>query len=207
VHGAPSRAPHAQVVHEIVGALTTIRAVAQLHGKTTSFVDGVVVSVGTRRLLFFLTMQAFRLAVASLLCYGGAYFIGNSIKLGELILNCISLEVRSSFRQAVRGCCVRAHQVHVGRWYARWDSSSLTAWFVRAKSTSVASICSAGKSARTLCGTDARYPGAMRLIISMRGGVRTLAIVYSLCWKSTSSSSQASRREGSSVRSPSRRSS
>jgi hypothetical protein len=33
-------------VHEIGGALTTTRAVARLHGKTTSFVDGVVVYKG-----------------------------------------------------------------------------------------------------------------------------------------------------------------
>jgi hypothetical protein len=87
---------HAQVVHEIGQCLTTIRAVARLHGKTTSFVDGVVASVGTPRLLCVLAMQAFRLAVAVLLCYGGAFFIGHTIKLGDLILNCIALEVRSS---------------------------------------------------------------------------------------------------------------
>jgi hypothetical protein len=133
LHCAPSRSIHAQVVHEIGGALTTTRAVARLHGKTTSFVDGVVVSVGTPRLLFFLVMQAFRITVASLLCYGGAYFIGKSIALSDLILNCIALEVRSSFRHAVRGCGVRAHQVHVGRWYARWDSVRRTAWFVCAQ--------------------------------------------------------------------------
>ena len=87
-------------MHEIGNTLTTILAVARLHGKTTSFVDGVLVSVGTRRLLFFLAMQAFRLAVASLLGYGGAYFIGHTIALGDLILNCIALEVRSSFSPA-----------------------------------------------------------------------------------------------------------
>ena len=85
-------------------ALTTTRAVARLHGKTTSFVGSVVASVGTLRLLCFLAMQAFRLAVASLLGYGGAYFIGHTIALSDLILNCIALEVRSSFRHAVRGC-------------------------------------------------------------------------------------------------------
>jgi hypothetical protein len=83
--------------------LTTTRAVARLHGKTTSFVDGVVASVGTLRLLCFLMMQAFRLAFALLLGYGGAKFIGKSIKLSDLILNCIALDVRSSFRHAMRG--------------------------------------------------------------------------------------------------------
>ena len=77
-------------------ALATSRAVARLHGKTTSFVGGVVASVSTPRLLCFLAMQAFRLIVGSLLCYGGAYFIGHTIKLSDLILNCIALEVRSS---------------------------------------------------------------------------------------------------------------
>jgi hypothetical protein len=101
---APSRVLHAQVVDEVHGALTTTRAVARLHGKTTSFVHGVVASVGTLRLLCFLAMQAFRIAVASLLCYGGAYFIGHTIALSDLILNCIALEVRSSFRHVVRGC-------------------------------------------------------------------------------------------------------
>ena len=92
----PSRALRAQVVHAMCEALTTTRAVARLHGKTTSFVDGVVASVSTPRLLCFLAMQAFRLIVSSLLCYGGAYFIGHTIALSDLILNCIALEVSSS---------------------------------------------------------------------------------------------------------------
>ena len=93
---APSRSPHAQVVHEVAEALATSRAVARLHGKTTSFVGGVVASVSTPRLLCFLATQALRVAVAVLLGYGGAYFIGHTIKLSDLILNCIALEVRSS---------------------------------------------------------------------------------------------------------------
>ena len=97
---ASSRALRAHVVHEVAEALATSRAVARLHGKTTSFVNGVVVSVGTRRLLFFLAMQAFRLAVAVLLGYGGAYFIGNTVALSDLILNCIALEVRSGLAPA-----------------------------------------------------------------------------------------------------------
>jgi hypothetical protein len=107
---ASSRALHAQVVHEIGQCLTTSRAVARLQGKTTSFVGGILVTVGMPRLLCFLAMQAFRLAVALLLCYGGAYFIGHTIALGDLILNCIALEVRASSRHAVRGCrgCSRA---------------------------------------------------------------------------------------------------
>jgi hypothetical protein len=71
-----------------------MRAVARLHGKKTSFVNGVVASVGTTRLLFFLAMQALRLTVASLLGYGGAYFIGYTIGLKDLILNCIALAVQ-----------------------------------------------------------------------------------------------------------------
>ncbi len=122
MHCALSRSLHAQVVHEMGHTLTTTRAVARLHGKTTTFVDGVVVSVNTPRLLFFLAMQAFRLAIAVLLCYGGAFFIGKSIKFSDLILNCIALEVRSSSRHSVRGCGVRAHQVHLGRSYAKWDA-------------------------------------------------------------------------------------
>ena len=102
-------------------ALTTTRAVARLHGKTTSYVDGVVASVGTLRLLCFLAMQALRLAVASLLGYGGAYFIGHTIKLSDLILNCIALEVRSSSLPPARCCFVpvgmRAiYGQHVSAW-------------------------------------------------------------------------------------------
>ena len=91
--------------------LTTMRAVARLHGKTTSFVDGVVASVGTTRLLCFLAMQALRLAVATMLCYGGAIFIGHTIGLGELILNCIALEVRRTSLPPARGC-VRAGMLY-----------------------------------------------------------------------------------------------
>ena len=87
-------------MHEMDRALTTTRAVARLHGKTTSFVGGVVASVSTPRLLCFLAMQALRVAVAVLLGYGGAYFIGNTIALSDLILNCIALEARLSFPPA-----------------------------------------------------------------------------------------------------------
>jgi hypothetical protein len=155
VHCASSRALHAQVVHDIGESLTTIRAVARLHGKTTSFVDGVVTSVSTLRLLCFLAMQALRLAVAVLLGYGGAYFIGHTIALSDLILNCIALEVSSSSRHAVRGCGVRAHQVHVAWRYVRWDAVRRTAWFVRAHDTSVSNR-RAGENALTLCVTNTR---------------------------------------------------
>jgi hypothetical protein len=104
----PSRAPvrrlDSQVVHKMSACLTTMRAVAQLHDKTTSFVDGVVASIGTARMLCFLVMQALRLAVAAMLCYGGAYFIGHTIGLGDLILNCIALEVRRTSLPSARGC-------------------------------------------------------------------------------------------------------
>ena len=95
-------------MHEIGEALTTTCAVARLHGKTTSFVDGVVASVSTPRLLCFLAMQAFRLVVSSLLCYGGAYFIGHTIALSDLILNCIALEVSSSPKPSSCCACSRA---------------------------------------------------------------------------------------------------
>jgi hypothetical protein len=62
---------------------------------------------------------------------------------------------------------VRPHQVHVGRWYARWDAVRRTAWFVRAHNTRGVRYRSAGENARTLCGTNARYPRAVRVIISM----------------------------------------
>jgi hypothetical protein len=39
-------------------------------------------------------MQALRLAVATMLCYGGAHFIAHTIALNDLILNCIALGVR-----------------------------------------------------------------------------------------------------------------
>jgi hypothetical protein len=92
-----------QVVHEMGLCLATMRAVVCLHGEKTRFVDGALVSVGTMRLLCFLAVQAARLAVASLLCYGGSYFIARTIGLGELILNCIALEVRRDSRVLLLG--------------------------------------------------------------------------------------------------------
>jgi hypothetical protein len=132
-------------VQEVADALTTTRAVARLHGKTTSFVGGVVASVGTLRLLCFLTMQAFRFAVASLLCYGGAYFIGHTIALSDLILNCIALEVRSSFRHAVRGSG--------GPFRACWDACPLCDQHVSALCVAVRPACGADKAAH--CGSVA----------------------------------------------------
>ncbi len=93
-------------MHEIGQCLTTTRAVARLHGKTTSFVDGMVASVSTLRLLCVLAMQALRLTVEVLLCYGGAFVIGHTIKLGDLMLNCIALEVRSSVPRASMLMCL-----------------------------------------------------------------------------------------------------
>jgi hypothetical protein len=119
-----ARALHAQVVHEVGDALTTSRAVARLHGKTTSFVGGVVASVSTPRLLCFLAMQALRVAVAVLLGYGGAFFIGHTIALSDLILNCIALEVRFSFPPASSLPCVAVvtkcapFPQQYGRWIA-----------------------------------------------------------------------------------------
>ncbi len=90
----PSSSIALQVVDEMASCLMTMCAVAQLRCNTTSFVGGVIASVSVPRLLCFLAVQLARLAVASMLCYGGAYFIAHTIGLGDLILNCIALEVR-----------------------------------------------------------------------------------------------------------------
>ncbi len=81
----------------------------------------------------------------------------------------------------MRGCGVRPHQVHVGRWYARSDAVRRTAWFVRAHNTRGVRYRSAGENARTPCGTNARYPRAVRVIISMRA--RTLIVAVARAWQ------------------------
>jgi hypothetical protein len=111
----------AQVVNEFENCLATIRAVASLHtsdGKTSfqwtkedgepwTKEDGKIPkvyalkSVGTARLAFFLLVQACRLTIASALCYGGSYFIAHTIGLGDLILNCVALEVRTQSGRAL----------------------------------------------------------------------------------------------------------
>jgi hypothetical protein len=102
-------------VNELGNCLSTIRSVASLHthGKTSfewtkedgepwTKEDGKIPkvyalkSVGTARLAFFLLVQACRLTIACALCYGGSYFIAHTIGLGDLILNCVALEVRLS---------------------------------------------------------------------------------------------------------------
>ncbi len=103
----------AKVVNEFDNCLTTIRAVGSLHtrgdtsfqwtkedgepwtssdGRTPKFYK--LTSVSTARLSFFLFVQAFRLTIACALCYGGSYFIAHTIKLGDLVLNCVALAVR-----------------------------------------------------------------------------------------------------------------
>ena len=82
-----------QVAVEISSTLSTLRAVARLHGQTTGVdADGRLTSIGTARLLWFSMVQAVRLLIAAGLCYGGSYFIAHTIALGDLILNCIALE-------------------------------------------------------------------------------------------------------------------
>ena len=117
-----------QVVHELGNVLTTMRAVARLHGAHTDdhghFItdfdeDMKLSSVSTSRLLVFSTVQLARLAIACALCYGGSFFIAHTIDLGDLILNCIALEVRRisrtrppalmRFRWRLRGHCALLH--------------------------------------------------------------------------------------------------
>ena len=80
-----------------------MRAVARLHGahtddhghSITAFDEDMKLSsVSTSRLLVFGTVQLARLTIACALCYGGSFFIAHTIGLGDLILNCIALEVR-----------------------------------------------------------------------------------------------------------------
>ena len=102
-----------QVVNELENCLTTVRAVTTLHthGKTPfewtkedgepwNAEDGKtpkvykLTSISSARLAFFQLVQACRLTIACALCYGGSFFIAHTIGLGELILNCVALEVR-----------------------------------------------------------------------------------------------------------------
>ena len=102
----------AQVVNELGNCLSTIRSVASLHthGKTSfewtkedgepwNAEDGKtpkvykLTSISSARLAFFLLVQACRLTIACALCYGGSFFIAHTIGLGDLILNCVALEV------------------------------------------------------------------------------------------------------------------
>jgi len=82
-----------QVMNEIDSCGKTIFCAVCVHGRTTRFENGEIISVSTTRLLFFLAVQLTRLAVAVALAYGGSYFIAHEIGLGDLILNCIALEV------------------------------------------------------------------------------------------------------------------
>ena len=88
----------------------TVLAVARMHGATTRFVDGRLASISTARLVAFVAVQFVRLAIAATLCYGGSYFIAHTIGLGDLILNCVALQVRRlcSLAHALASACGRA---------------------------------------------------------------------------------------------------
>ncbi len=82
--------------------MTITWAVSRLLGPTTSFSStGKLISVSMARLACFVAVQAFRIAIACALCYGGSKFIGFSISLKDLILNCIALTVRRSHGRTV----------------------------------------------------------------------------------------------------------
>jgi hypothetical protein len=98
-----------QVVEELAASLTITWAVARLRGPTTRFSStGKLISVSTARLVCFVAVQACRITIASALCYGGSKFIGFTISLKDLILNCIALTVRHSPAHTVHS----AHAVH-----------------------------------------------------------------------------------------------
>ena len=94
---APSTLVLLQVVEELASSLTITWAVAHLRGPITSFSKtGKLISVSNERFVCFLVVQAGRIAIACALCYGGSKFIGFTISLKDLILNCIALTVRPS---------------------------------------------------------------------------------------------------------------
>jgi hypothetical protein len=76
--------------------LTTIRAAFYLNGATTHIVGGKLASISRPRLMWFFAVQSLRLVIAAALCYGGSQFIANTIALGDLIINCVALEARST---------------------------------------------------------------------------------------------------------------
>ena len=85
------------MISEIGSCLTTIRAAVYLNGAdcgaTTRIVAGKLASISMARLICFLSVQSLRLVIAAVLCYGGSKFIANTIALGDLIINCVALEV------------------------------------------------------------------------------------------------------------------
>jgi hypothetical protein len=83
------------VANDIDSCAKTIVCAVCVHGRTTHFDNGEIISVSTARLLCFLVVQLSRLAIAVALAYGGSYFIAHEISLGDLILNCVALEVVS----------------------------------------------------------------------------------------------------------------
>ncbi len=94
VHSAGSRPADSQVVREFASSLTLTWAVAHLRGPTTSFSKaGKLISVSPARLVCFLVVQGIRITICAALCYGGSKFIGFTISLKDLILNCIALTV------------------------------------------------------------------------------------------------------------------
>ena len=92
----------------MANCLTTLRAIARLHNQTAAGTEfeskKQLVSVSTPRLVFFGIAQSFRLTLAAALCYGGSYFIAHTIGLGDLILNCVALEVRRILPALVVSC-------------------------------------------------------------------------------------------------------
>ncbi len=89
--------------------MTITWAVSRLLGPTTSFSStGKLISVSMARLVCFVAVQAFRIAIACALCYGGSKFIGFTISLKDLILNCIALTVRRSHGRTVLTRCSRS---------------------------------------------------------------------------------------------------
>jgi hypothetical protein len=101
----PCDSADSQVIHELGSVLATMRAVARLHGahtddhgrSITDFDEDMKLSsVSTSRLLVFNAVQLGRLTIACALCYGGSFFIAHTIAFGDLILNCVALEVRQS---------------------------------------------------------------------------------------------------------------
>ena len=76
---------------EIASSLRVTIAVAQLCGGSTEVIGGKIKSISMVRMLWFTFAQTTRLAIAVCLGYGGTLFLTHTVKLGDLILNCVAL--------------------------------------------------------------------------------------------------------------------
>ena len=89
-----------RIITDINSAIKVSRTVVHLRGDSTVIKQSdtiEITSISTGRVFFFLCVQLCRVVIATLLWFGGTFFLVHTVDISELMLNVVALEFGAFF--------------------------------------------------------------------------------------------------------------